>query len=448
MEAEVTIERYADQGRCIAHIDGRVVFVRFALPGERVKILLDEPRRKKDRLWTGKVTEVLEASPDRVEPVWPLAGPVAWAGGLGGADLVHVSRQGQAQWKQTVVEEQMKHLAGLDLTVPLTQVPEDEPEDGLHWRTRLDLVAGNNGHLAMRKRGSHDLLPLNTMPLASRRLLNLAQEQGWWSQTFQPGDHIRISVPEPRPGQESSVGQTPGQEAGVQQSASQTGNFGFLVNGKVVSGRRNLTEKVVVTLPFIQNSPLDLSYTVDAEGFWQVHRMAPQILVSEAVQRMFSAGGKDSSLIWDLYSGSGLFTLAAATAFPQARILSVEGAPVAVKNARENSAAAGLDTITSQEGDVYKTLKNLSDTTLTHPQIILLDPPRSGAGRKICNLLSSFQAETIIYISCNPASLARDISYLRQGGYELTSIHAYDIYPLTHHVETICLMSRHNTPEV
>lgn len=176
--------------------------------------------------------------------------------------------------------------------------------------------------------------------------------------------------------------------------------------------------------------------------------MAPQILVSEAVQRMFSAGGKDSSLIWDLYSGSGLFTLAVATAFPQARILSVEGAPVAVKNARENSAAAGLDTITSQEGDVYKTLKNLSDTTLTHPQIILLDPPRSGAGRKICNLLSSSQAETIIYISCNPASLARDISYLRQGGYELTSIHAYDIYPLTHHVETICLMSRHNTPEV
>ena len=91
MQAEVRIERYADQGRCVAHIDGRVVFVRFALPDELVRVELDEPHDRDDRFWTGEVVEVLEPSEDRVTPAWPLAGPLAMGGGVGGADLVHDS---------------------------------------------------------------------------------------------------------------------------------------------------------------------------------------------------------------------------------------------------------------------------------------------------------------------------------------------------------------------
>ena len=86
MDVEMTIERYADQGRCVGHVDGRVVFVRFALPGEKVRVTLDEPHDRADRFWTGEVTEVLEASPERVQPAWPLAGPIAQGGGVGGAD--------------------------------------------------------------------------------------------------------------------------------------------------------------------------------------------------------------------------------------------------------------------------------------------------------------------------------------------------------------------------
>ena len=122
IEAEAEIERYADQGRCVAHIDGRVVFVRFALPGERVRILIDEPHNRKDRFWTGEVIEVITASPDRVKPVWPLAGPLAWGGGVGGADLVHVSRQGQLAWKQAVINEQMKRLGHIDVVWILSQI--------------------------------------------------------------------------------------------------------------------------------------------------------------------------------------------------------------------------------------------------------------------------------------------------------------------------------------
>ena len=99
MEATIRIERYADQGRCVGHIDGRVVFVRFALPGELVRVELDEPHDREERFWTGEVVEVLEASEDRAEPIWPLAGPLAMGGGVGGADLVHVSLAGQLKWK-------------------------------------------------------------------------------------------------------------------------------------------------------------------------------------------------------------------------------------------------------------------------------------------------------------------------------------------------------------
>ena len=154
MESTIRIERHADQGRCVGHIDGRVVFVRFALPGELVRVVLDEPHDREDRFWTGEVTEVLEASEDRVEPVWPLAGPLAMGGGVGGADLVHVSLPGQLKWKSTSIAEQMRRLGHVDVDVPIERMPEDEAEQGLHWRTRIEMIADENGRPSMRRRGT------------------------------------------------------------------------------------------------------------------------------------------------------------------------------------------------------------------------------------------------------------------------------------------------------
>ncbi len=126
MNAEVRIERYADQGRCVGHIDGRVVFVRFALPGELVHIEFDEPHDRDDRYWTGEVVEVIQASADRMEPAWALAGPLAMGGGVGGADLVHVSLEGQLTWKAATISEQMKRLGHVDVTVPIRRAEGDE----------------------------------------------------------------------------------------------------------------------------------------------------------------------------------------------------------------------------------------------------------------------------------------------------------------------------------
>ena len=187
MQAEVRIERYADQGRCVAHIDGRVVFVRFALPGELVRIELDEPHDRDERFWTGEVVEVVQASDDRGEPAWALAGPLAMGGGVGGADLVHVSLPGQLTWKAVTISEQMKRLGHVDVTVPISRADGDEKLGGLHWRTRIEMIADDNVKPSMRRRGTHVRGPLTTMPLATNALLDVAAANGIWDVGFEPG---------------------------------------------------------------------------------------------------------------------------------------------------------------------------------------------------------------------------------------------------------------------
>ena len=162
MQAEVRIERYADQGRCVAHIDGRVVFVRFALPDELVRVELDEPHDRDDRFWTGEVVEVLEPSEDRVTPAWPLAGPLAMGGGVGGADLVHVSLPGQLKWKAITVSEQMRRLGHIDVAVPIERMPGDKAAGGLNWRTRIEMIADDNGMPSMRRRGTHNRVAIDS----------------------------------------------------------------------------------------------------------------------------------------------------------------------------------------------------------------------------------------------------------------------------------------------
>ena len=425
MDVELRIERYADQGRCVAHLDGRVVFVRFALPGELVRVRLDEPHKRQDRYCTGEVIEVLEASPDRREPVWPMAGPLAWGGGLGGADLIHVSLPGQLTWKADLIRQQMGRLGGTRLEdVPIARPDDGTCPDGLHWRTRIDLVADDQGRPSMRRRGSHERVALESMPLASRRLLDQADELGLWNGGFKPGSRIRMAVPEPLDSQGTD------------------GNFALQVDGRTEKGSDPLTERI---RPNTGRPDEDtFTYRVDAGGFWQIHRLAPSLLsgavLTEARRRV---GEQKAPVVWDLYSGAGLFTLPLAAAFGgRSRILAVEGAAGAVTRARENLAAADMTNAEVRRGDVGRVLRHGVPKALAHPDLVLLDPPRAGAKAEVCRLLNQAAPSTIIYVACDPTSLARDTGTLLSLGYELADIHAYDIYPMTHHVETMAVFTR------
>ena len=387
MQAEVRIERYADQGRCVAHIDGRVVFVRFALPDELVRVELDEPHDRDDRFWTGEVVEVLEPSEDRVTPAWPLAGPLAMGGGVGGADLVHVSLPGQLKWKAITVSEQMSRLGHIDVAVPIERMPGDKAAGGLNWRTRIEMIADDNGMPSMRRRGTHNRVAIDTMPLATRTLLDVAKREHVWEGGFEPGSQL-------------------------------------------------LTEQVTI-------NGTTFDYQVDANGFWQVHRQAPIALGTHVINlvngQLQSAA---DAVIWDLYSGSGLFTLPLATMTGErTRMLSVEGARVAVKNAQRNLRAMNLNDVDARAGDVSRTLDHVP-AHLAKPNVVVLDPPRAGARAKVCRQIAAAGASSVVYIACDPTSLARDTATLIGEGYELKDIRAFDIYPMTHHVETVALFTR------
>ncbi|TPF94648.1 class I SAM-dependent RNA methyltransferase [Bifidobacterium sp. UTBIF-78] len=418
MQAEVRIERYADQGRCVAHIDGRVVFVRFALPGELDRIELDEPHDRDDRFWTGEVVEVIEPSEDRVEPAWPLAGPLAMGGGVGGADLVHVSLPGQLRWKAVTVSEQMSRLGHIDVAVPIDRMPGDEELGGLHWRTRIEMIADEDGRPSMRRRGTHTRVPIDTMPLASRALLEVASREHVWDGGFEPGSQIRLAVPEPRSDDWPSD------------------DFAVLVDGDLKAGSQLLTEQVSV-------SGRVFTYQVDAGGFWQMHRQAPIALVTHIINLVNDrVQGAAAPVIWDLYSGSGLFTLPLATLTGErTRMLSVEGARVAVANAQRNLRAMDLGNVDARAGDVSRTLAHVP-AHLAKPDVVVLDPPRAGARTKVCRQIAAAGASSVVYIACDPTSLARDTATLVAEGYELTDIRAFDIYPMTHHVETVALFTR------
>ncbi|TCD54651.1 class I SAM-dependent RNA methyltransferase [Alloscardovia theropitheci] len=430
LEADVTIERFADQGRCVAHIDGRVVFVRFALPGEKVRVRIDEPHNRRDRFWTAEVTKVYEESPYRVEPSWLLAGPLAWGGGVGGADLTHVSLEGQLLWKRMSIEEQLKRIGKVeDPSVPVLRVPEDEGAQGLHWRTRVEFIADDLGYVSMRRRESHDRVRVKEMPLASEQVLAVADELGLFTRRFEPGAHIRITAPEPREGQSPVL---------------ESGNWAMIVNRELAEGHEYVRERVVLA------DGKAYEYSVLASGFWQMHRMAPQVLVRDVVKQVQDFAVKNGVLsengtIWDLYSGSGLFTMPLASRFvPRGQVLAIEGAEQAVSSAMKNAKRNNISNVTEVAGDVLQSLRHVKNNfpELAKPDVVVLDPPRAGAGKKVVEQIVRAKAPVVVYVSCDPASLARDIAVFRENGYALSFIHAHDIYPMTHHVETVAVLTK------
>ena len=400
-EFKVVIEKFADQGRCITHIDGRAVVVRFALPGEEVLISIDQPARKEARFWTGEVKEVFSPSPFRIDPLWKEAGPKAGGGGIGGADLCFVSLEGQIAWKKWVIENQLKRLGGTEEECPVERLKFDLENGGLHWRSRIDLLTNSDGHPSMRKRESHSLVPISTMPLCSSPLLEEAKKAGIWSSPLPENAHLHLAM---------GTGEV-------------EGNFYIGIGGKKAAGRGTLVQQVLLDRLY--------SYEVEASSFWQVHVMAAQTLAKCVYQLAKPFSGK---LAWDLYSGSGLFTLPLGSLFE--KVESVEQAPKAVKMAKKNTGGGKKFSLSCAK--VEKALPSLPSV----PDFVVADPARSGLGKEVCEGLAKKGVSALAYVSCNPTTFARDFRYLREEGYRLQYLRGFDLYPCTHHVEVAALIVR------
>lgn len=408
---EVEVGPVAHGGHCVARHEGRVIFVRHALPGERVRVRLTAAAPDA-KFWRGDAVEVLESSPDRVPSAWPAAGP----GGVGGAELAHVRLDAQRAWKRQVIEEQLRRIAHLDLPVVVEAAPGDDERGGLAYRTRIELVADAEGRAGMRRHRSHDVVALDAMPLATESVAAAAEAFGVFSGRWTAG--ARLDVVAPQSGAEPIL----------------------LVDGEPWRGTRvdrrpNARRTVVETVTV---GGTEHQFRVAADGFWQVHREAPALLAQAVLD---SVGDVLDATVVDLFAGSGLFTapLAAATG-PVGRVVSVEGDERAVASARRN--LHGADHVDLWAGDVARVLRDAGHGAVGGADVVVLDPPRAGAGRPVVDQVVSLTPERVVLVSCDPAALARDLGLFGESGYEVRSLRAFDLFPMTHHVECVTVLER------
>ena len=388
----VDVGNIAHGGHCVARHEGRVIFVRHALPGERVRVRITEGRSQ-DRFLRGDAVEVMAAAPERVPRPCPYAGP----GRCGGCDFQHVSLSHQRVLKTAVVREQFQRLAGLEVGVEVEAVPGDE--EGLRWRTRVELAVDTAGRAGLRAHRSHDIIPIDDCLIASERVIRSGVLETVWtgatSVDVVAADHPdeAVVVPVPVPGK-------------------RVPRIGQRVDTSTWSG----------------------TFELRARGFWQVHPGTARTYVEHVLAELAPQRGERAL---DLYAGVGLFALALADAVGrEGAVLAVEGDPRAVRDGVAN--AADHPQVEYRTGRVDRALKPLLRQRIG-VDLAVLDPPRTGAGRSVIGDLVALRPRAIAYVACDPAALARDTAYLLRGGYGLRSLRAFDAFPMTHHVECIAV---------
>jgi len=379
--AELEIGPVAHGGHCVARWEGRVVFVRHTLPGERVVVRITEGTTS-SRFLRGDAVQVLRPAAGRVRAPCPYAAP----GRCGGCDFQHVAVAVQRDLLAAVVREQLSRLAGIERDVVVEAV---DAGDGLGWRTRVAYAVDPEGRLGLRRHRSHDVVPIDRCLIAHPELPQVTDRR--WT------------------------------AASVEVAGAGSGDTAVLADGRRVAGRSRLREVV-----------RDRELRVSASGFWQVHPQAAETLVNAVLDY---AEVRTGDAVCDLYCGAGLFAVFLADQVGAAgRVMAVESHPTAVADARRN--LHHLPQVEIRQGSVRAVLHTLSAPY----DVVVLDPPRTGARAEVVVTVAALQPRRVVYVACDPAALARDVATFARHGYQLTRLRAFAMFPMTHHVECVALL--------
>ena len=439
LELVVDVGPVAHGGHCVARHEGRVVFVRHGIPGERVRVRLTDAEETA-KFWRADVVEVLDASPDRVPHFWRIADSASsWAHGrppVGGAELGHVSLQRQRSLKSEVLAEQLKRLAAVELSPDVEAVgaasaeKTDDGGAGLAWRTRASFGVTQSGRLGMHAHRSDQVIPVQEMPLAVDGINALRL----WDVDLQGIERVEVAAP--ANGSRPLVLLAPAPGTRAKRLNSILSQLPADVSVASYDPLKNETLQLRGRT-WVQESAAGHDYRVTGAGFWQIHRDAPETLVG-AVTGFLHDGGflEPGGAVADLYAGAGLFTAPLADAVGETgSVLSVEGAPGTSRDARKN--LHGSPQVEIVQGKVERVLRQRPRQF----DALILDPPRAGAGKAVVSQLIESKPRAIAYVSCDPSSFARDIGYFQQGGWQLAGLRAFDLYPHTHHLETVALLT-------
>src|SRR4051812_20873507 len=402
-EFEVTVGPVAHGGHCVARHEGRVVFVRHALPGERVVVRVTEDRHP--GYCRADAVTVLAAHPSRVERPCPSSGP----GRCGGCDWQHVAPEEQRALKAAVVREQLARLAHLD---DVEVVVEELPGGPLRWRSRARFAVDRTGAPGLRRHRSHDVVVLDDCPITVEPAARAVLGRRW------PG-------------------------AGAVDVAIDAA--GVVTTTRLDRRGKPQTTRVLRPGSDVPEDPAGRAerhaggrdWEVEGTGFWQVHPAAADALVGAVTQY---ARVRPGDTVLDLYAGAGLFGGALAPAVgPDGRVVCVEADPAAC--AAAEATLAGLPQAEVWQGEVTPGgLAGLLDELGAGPDVVVLDPPRAGAGPSVSRLLAGTGARAVVYVACDPAALARDVAAFAEAGYRLADVRGFDAFPMTAHVECVALL--------
>lgn len=455
-------------GFCVARHEGRVVFVRHGLPGELVRVRVTEDRG--GSFFRADAVEVLEASADRVPATCPVSGP----GGAGCCDFSFATPVAQRALKATVVAEQLRRLAGIERDVLVEPIGHGDAGGG--WRTRVRLAVDAHGRAGVHRHRSTDVIPDLRCPQPVTGALDGIAERRWTPGAdlviAVDGDGIRHVVElapaaEAEPGSRGGDRRGPGvggrrsepggrdrrgggrrdrphgrdQRGGRRDGDRSTAEPAYRDDRRAASARRAAAHAAREEWVF-EGSGRAVEYVagrrweVAATGFWQAHRGAAQRysdLIAEWSQ--LGPGGR----AWDLYSGAGVFAARLAErAGRTGVVLAVESARPAVADGA--AALRDLPWVELRAQRVERWV--LEHVGAAAPDVVVLDPPRAGAGKEVIGAVTASGPTRIVHVGCDPAAFARDLGLYRAGGYRLTDLRAFDAFPATHHVECLALLER------
>ena len=416
---EVTVERILPGGLGLSHAEGRTILVALSAPGDRLRVRID---RVKGNVSFATIEEILEPSPQRVEP------PCPYFGRCGGCDFQQLSYQAQLEAKVEIIKDCLRRLGGIENVpdIEITSAP-----DAWRYRSRAqwqyDAIRQRLGYFESGSRRVCDVAECAVLAPPLQQTLETLREQmkdGSLPDNVRDfravvGDDNEVSISPPVRGL----------------NLSPDGGSSPTVSEGAGSFERQTVRDISRTIR-------GETYRLNAESFFQANTdLLPQ-LIDKAI------GESAGETAVELYCGVGLFTVPLARRFKH--VVSVEGDNAATDFARTNLSHAGLlnaeianqdvggwlerETAPAGEGDKKRrqvaALQNELD-------FLLLDPPRTGAESRVINGILKLQPKRISYVSCDPATLARDLKKLIAGGYRLDTVSAFDMFPQTHHVESV-----------
>ncbi len=403
---ELKLTRMAHNGFAVGRLEGKVIFVPYAVPGETVRVEIVE---EKQRWGRARLTEILDPSPRRLAPMCPEFGP----GGCGGCHWQHIQAEAQLEFKTDVIRDQIFRVGGLD---PVCVLPTRSVGDFREYRNHVQMraVGERLGFISADKNRIHAVRRCLLMhPLVDSLF------RGWRAERA-TGQKVVLRA---------AVGSNERMAVVYPDKAM---DFPFRIDGVdlIRVGRSGQTVFGSAGRDFIMEYAAGLPFRISRASFFQVNTAGASELAAEVMQ-LLNLNSEDTLL--DCYSGVGLISLAAAAHVH--RVIAIESDLSAVRDLKANAAASAAENLEIHEGDVTARLEHWKGRVTK----VVLDPPRRGCGRKVVKRTAAMRPESIVYVACDPASLARDARSFSDCGYQLKKVLPLDLFPQTYHVESVAL---------